>query len=623
VDAVEFGRYQLLGSIGEGGMGQVFRARDREFARDVAIKVLPTQLTDQPGYRERFHREAQIMAQLTEPHIVPIFESGEVGGRLYLVMPIIDGVSLAAALERHGPMIPLRAVRIIEQMACALDAAHAQGLVHRDVKPSNALITTGAGREFVYLIDFGIARDSTAVKLTRTGSVRGALAYMAPEQFTTGTTGPRGDIYSLACVLYECLTGTQAFTGESLEQQIAGHVTENPPRPSEHRAGIPAGLDDVIARGMAKKPDDRYQSARALAVAAERALAERAHEPALAPGPPQPHSYVDGSEVPTQLTSTGIPAVSHAARKPARKRRTLAIAIGGAAAAIIAILAVVGYLAFGPSELIQRTPFHQAGPKPGTPKPTAPAPPSQIVLPFTLGDPDGVAVDAAGTVYVADSANNRVVKLPAGSNYPIVLPFTGLNRPAGLWVDSKRGLFVVDQYNNRVLNLPNGSDTPIELPFTGLREPHDVAMDSTGSIYVADFRNNRVLKLPADSNSPTELPLPDLNGPYGVTVDDVDAVYVTDSGNNRVVKLAAGASTPVNLPFTDLNFPNGVAVDHGGSVYLTDLNNNRVLRLAPGADAAATLPFVDLFFPYGVAVDKQGNVYVADFHNRVLKLPPS
>ncbi len=307
MDAVEFGRYQLLGSIGEGGMGEVFRARDREFARDVAIKLLPTQLTDQPGYRERFRRESQIMAQLTEPHIVPIFESGEIGGRLYLVMPIIDGVSLAAALERQGPMVPLRAVRIIEQMACALDAAHAQGLVHRDVKPSNALLTTGAGREFVYVIDFGIARDSTAVKLTRTGSVRGALAYMAPEQFTTGTTGPRGDIYSLACVLYECLTGTQAFTGESLEQQIAGHVTENPPHPSEHRAGIPAAFDDVIARGMAKKPEDRYPTARDLAVAAEHALAERAHpEPAYAPRPPLPHINGEGSEVhPNRNRHTG------------------------------------------------------------------------------------------------------------------------------------------------------------------------------------------------------------------------------------------------------------------------------------------------------------------------------
>jgi serine/threonine-protein kinase len=621
VDAVEFGRYQLLGSIGEGGMGQVFRARDREFARDVAIKVLPTQLTDQPGYRERFRREAQIMAQLTEPHIIPIFESGELGGRLYLVMPIIDGVSLAAALERHGPMVPLRAVRIIEQMACALDAAHAEGLVHRDVKPSNALITTGAGREFVYMIDFGIARDSTAIKLTRTGSVRGALAYMAPEQFTTGTTGPRGDIYSLACVLYECLTGKQAFTGESLEQQIAGHVRDDPPRPSEHRAGIPVGLDEVIARGMAKNPDDRYAKARDLAVAAERALAEGVHpEPAHAHAPPQPHAIADAIEVPAQPTDTGTPAASRAARKPARKRRARAVALGGVAAAIIVILAVVGYLAYGPAQLIQKTPFH-AGPKSGAPRPTAPALPSQIVLPFTLGDPEGVEVDDTGTVYVADSANNRVVKLPAGSNYPIVLPFTGLNRPAGLWVDGKSGLFIVDQYNNRVLNLPNDSGTPVVVPFSGLREPHDVAMDSAGNIYVADFKNNRVLKLPAGSDGQTELPLPDLNGPYGVTVDDGDAVYVSDSGNNRVLKLAAGASAPVNLPFTDLNFPSGVAVDHSGNVYLTDLNNNRVLRLAPGAGAATTLPFVDLFFPYDVAVDKQGAVYVADFHNRVLKLP--
>jgi serine/threonine protein kinase len=141
VDAVKFGRYQLLGLIGEGGTGQVFKARDTAILQDVAIKVLPTELTSQPGYREQFRREAHAAAQLTESHIIPIFDTFEEDGRLFLVMPIIDGIDLASLLHRDGPMSPPRAVRMIEQLAGALDAAHAQGLVHRDVKPSNVLIT--------------------------------------------------------------------------------------------------------------------------------------------------------------------------------------------------------------------------------------------------------------------------------------------------------------------------------------------------------------------------------------------------------------------------------------------------------------------------------------------------
>ena len=274
MDEVEFGRYRLLGLIGEGAMGQVFRARDTLIPRDVAIKILPSELATQPGYRDRFRREAFTAAQLTEPHVIPIYDTGDVDGRLFLVMPIIDGIDLARLLDRDGPMSSQLAVRVIDQLASALDAAHAQGLVHRDVKPSNTLLTGARGREFAYLIDFGIVHDSAATTLTRTGAILGTLAYMAPERFTTGKADARGDIYALGCVLHECLTGSHPFPGGSMEQQVAGHLTADPPRPSRQRPGIPTGFDDVIARSMAKKPDDRYQSAHELAVAAERVLAE-------------------------------------------------------------------------------------------------------------------------------------------------------------------------------------------------------------------------------------------------------------------------------------------------------------------------------------------------------------
>ncbi|WP_264990723.1 serine/threonine-protein kinase, partial [Mycobacterium kiyosense] len=305
MDEVAFGRYRLLSVIGQGGMGTVYRAHDTLMNRDVAIKVLPTALGDRADYRERFRREAHTAARLTEPHIIPIHESGEIDGQLYLVMPIVEGIDLGQLLRRDGPMSAQEAVHVIEQLASALDAAHAVGLVHRDIKPSNALVT---GRNFVYLIDFGIAHDAAATKLTSTGMIVGTMAYMAPERFLAGTAGPSSDVYALTCVLHECLTGEHPFPGESMEQQIAGHLSLDPPRPSAQRAQVPAGFDEVISRGMAKKPEDRYASAVELADAARDAL--------IAPAVPA-HA---AASAPTAVANPDVPTTPYRPRPYAQQR---------------------------------------------------------------------------------------------------------------------------------------------------------------------------------------------------------------------------------------------------------------------------------------------------------------
>lgn len=293
MDEVMFGRYRLLSLIGEGGMGKVYRAHDTEIDRDVAIKVLPPELGSEPGYRERFRREAHIAARLNEPHIIPIHDTGEIDGRLYLVMPIIEGVDVHALLQRDGPMSPQRAVHVVEQLAAALDAAHEAGLVHRDVKPANALVTRN---DFVYLIDFGIAHDAKATKLTQTGSIIGSFAYMSPERMESGAADARADVYALACVLYECLTGAQPFSGDSMEQQVVAHLTLDPPKPSDLNPNIPHEFDAVIATGMAKRADKRYQSAGDLAVAAHRALNEASTLTAIG------DTIAASGGVPTQLS---------------------------------------------------------------------------------------------------------------------------------------------------------------------------------------------------------------------------------------------------------------------------------------------------------------------------------
>jgi serine/threonine protein kinase len=268
VDATPFGHYQLQELIGRGGMGEVYRAYDTRTDRIVALKVLPPHLAEDATFQQRFRRESQAAAGLNDPHVVPIHGYGEIDGRLYLDMRLIEGRNLGTMLEEaEKPLGPAFAVTVIDQVATALDAAHEAGLIHRDVKPSNILITD---RDFVYLIDFGLARTAGEKGLTTAGNTLGTLAYMAPERFEGAQIDPRADIYALTCVLYELITGSRPFPAESYEQQIKGHMVSPPPRPSAVDPKL-AAFDAVIAKGMAKKPVRRYQTAGELAAAARRA----------------------------------------------------------------------------------------------------------------------------------------------------------------------------------------------------------------------------------------------------------------------------------------------------------------------------------------------------------------
>lgn len=266
----QFGPYQLLRLLGRGGMGEVYEAEDTRKHRVVALKLISPQYSDNAVFRARMQREADTAGRLTEPHIVPIHDYGEINGQFFVEMRMIDGTSLRALLKQYGPLTPARAVAIVRQIAAALDAAHANGVTHRDVKPENILVTAS---DFAYLVDFGIARAASDPGLTQTGTAVGTYNYMAPERFTGDEVTYRADIYALACVLGECLTGAPPYRADSVERLIAAHLMDPAPQPSQLRPGrVPPALDQVIAKGMAKNPAERFMSAGDLAIAAHDAL---------------------------------------------------------------------------------------------------------------------------------------------------------------------------------------------------------------------------------------------------------------------------------------------------------------------------------------------------------------
>lgn len=262
----QFGPYLLKRLVGSGGMGRVFEAQDTVMDRIVALKLISGTYAQDPDYRKRLQREARIAGRLQDPHVVPIHAAGEIDGQLFVDMRLINGVDLDTMLRREGILTPARAVSIIRQVASALDAAHQAGVMHRDIKPGNILITAD---DFAYLVDFGIANQSTEEQLTQMGDVLGTWAYMAPERFSgdNAQVTHSSDIYALACVLFETLTGTPPYTGDRVSV-IGAHISGPIPRASM-RIRVPPELDSVIARGMAKRGEERYATAGQFARAAE------------------------------------------------------------------------------------------------------------------------------------------------------------------------------------------------------------------------------------------------------------------------------------------------------------------------------------------------------------------
>lgn len=605
-----FGPYLLRRLLGTGGFGEVYEAEDTVMHRVVALKLLSSSYSHNPAFRERLFREARTAGRLHDPHVVPIHGCGEIDGQLYIDMRLIDGTDLQSTLERDGALGPARSVNIVRQIAAALDAAHAETVIHRDVKPANILLGKD---DFACLVDFGLANAATDTKLTSEGTTIGSFAYLAPERLASGEVTPGADIYALACVLHECLTGASPFENRTeIPALVAAHLTSPPPRPSQQRPGIPVGFDEVIARGMAKEPERRYRSAGELGAAAQRAL-----------GTPVPSpSWTPQAAPPTQPWSPPAPTAAPTMQRPppVRRKSGRRVALIVAALGAVAVITAVGVAVSGTPNSSQPSRSTTTGPATPT-APIANAAPPLNATPLTTigyGDLSGVTVDGAGNVFVVDTGGKKVFKLAANSNAPTEIPIRGLTKPKAVAVDSAGNLYITDWSTpgtGQVWKLPPGATSPVELPF-GAILPSGLAVDGAGNVYVT--ARDQVLRLAVDAPAPTVLPFG--AGLFeSVALDGAGNVYGLQMG--RVLKLAPGATSPTQLPFSQLGRAQGIAVDAKSTVYVIDNSDNlgKLLKLPAGATTSTTPTVPENQSFGGIAVDAAGAVYLTE-NNRLLKV---
>ena len=456
-------RYQPVARLGAGAFGEVFRARDAILGRDVAVKRIRLDAFAEPAQLEevkrRFVREAQVAARLRHPNIVTVHDIVATGATSLIVMELVEGETLQSRLRARGRLDLPETIRLLEQVASALDRAHANQVVHRDVKPANIMIEPSGQ---VKVMDFGIAKLETAANLTSTGLIMGTPNYMSPEQARGLKVDGRSDLFSLGCVLYECLTGTRPFQAESVSGILVKILTEEPPPVDFRAAGLPPGVGAVLSRAMAKEPSARYASG------AEMIEALRAHAPGAAgPATVTVHAAAPPSADPA--ASVAGTAVS-APATPGRTRRWLVVAVS---LALLAALAWLGWggrpatPAGGPRSLVVEEDVGLLGRLLGR-KPrvfiTLPAGTTfRLALETPLSSESAVTGDALSAETTSPVRIEGLEAVPAGSR------LTGRVTHASSAAQSAgRGEMTLEF---DTLELPGGVSTPVRARPLGLRAP--------------------------------------------------------------------------------------------------------------------------------------------------------
>ncbi|HET9257257.1 MAG TPA: SMP-30/gluconolactonase/LRE family protein [Pseudonocardiaceae bacterium] len=650
--------YRIDALIGRGGGGVVYRATHLRLGRTDALKLLTPGLAADPEFQRRFEREALMAGTLDHPHIVPVYDAGEADGVMYLAMRLVEGSDLATVIERAGGRLDLKRTSVIlSQVASALDAAHAKGLVHRDVKPANILIgrTADVARaDHAYLSDFGLTRRFVGSALSGT-MVAGTPDYMAPELFRGEPTAPTIDVYALGCVAYACLGGSPPFRGDSFEYVMARHLSEPPPRISASRADLPAGVDSVLARAIAKNPTERYPSCGAFAAA----LRAETNAGAAASG----FSWAAVDRTGTTMLRPEPPVPG--SRKTSRRKIVVVAAV---------LVLVLGVLALAISSLSGSGELATAAPIPGDVYTCAIDPAGGVYF-STFGDARVYKVESSGKMKVVAGAG---VKGDSGDNGPATK--AQLRGPYGLAADGAGNLYIADSGSHRirkvdpagVITTAAGNGTPDSTGDGGpavlatLHYPDGLTIDRNGDLYIAEFGGYRVRKIDRSGLITTVAGTgaqgysgdggPALRatfaGPRSVGVDAVGNLYIADTGNGRIRKVnAAGTITTIagngrrggtgdGGPATaaELDNPRGIAVDQAGNVYIADSLNARIrevdtsgrirtvagngIRGLSGDGGPATA--AQLAIPDGVVVDRDNTLYIGDaLNHRVRKVDTS
>jgi YVTN family beta-propeller protein len=557
-----FAGYQIDGIAGEGGMGRVYRATEIALARPVALKLIADDFADDRKFRERFQRESMLAASIDHPNVIPIYEAGEVDGELYIAMRFVDGTDLLAAVMREGPLAPERAVKIITQVGSALDAAHRRGLVHRDVKPGNVLLT--GEDEHAYLTDFGLVKTLTgeAPGTTTAGHFVGTLDYSSPEAIQGGDADARSDVYSLGCVLYYTLTRVSPFLRDSNVGTMFAHVNEPPPSLLEAAPGIPPGLGDVVARALSKQPDERQQSAGEFAREAQAALAAPASAPRKARTPAS--------------SATAKPA---AGEGPPRRNRVLGIILPaiiglGLIAAALAALGVFkgdANKAGAPAAVATAT---------ATPAATAVASVPKVAASIEVGKgPDGISVSDDGQVWVTDASAGTAVRVDVKTNKKLGRPLPVGKDPDGV-AAAKQVAWIASTGDDKVRRVESNPDPVVVGTIPVGKQPNGISLGKQ-LVWVTNSGDDTVNRIDRGSATVVGSPIGVGKEPIGVDVG-AESVWVTNHGDGTVSRIDTSTAQIVGSPEPVGKGPRGV-IEGLGSVWVANSDDGTVSRLDPAS----------------------------------------
>ena len=604
--------FRIEGLAGVGGMGRVYLATQMALNRRVALKVIAPELADEPDFRARFERESHLSASIDHPNVIPVYEAGEAEGRLFIAMRWVEGTDLRSVIVAEGRLDPERAVAIVEQVAAALDAAHRGGLVHRDVKPANVMLTTTHGQEHVYLTDFGLTKKASSnTALTRTGFFVGTPDYMPPEQIMGERADARSDVYALGCLLFHTLTGRPPYDRGHEVAKMYAQVHDPPPSVVDGVPGTPAGLEAVITRALAKNREERYPSAGDLGRASRAALTgavpsqpERIVATGLAaPEPAEPAPGAPGAAglapelaptappaaPPTPPPSTPAPAAEPdpAPTGPPDPGPTAAPGPAPTAAPDPGPTAAPGGAPMTP------TPSRAEAPPPATPAPPSPAPPGEpprrrawpIALAAAVVVGAVAAILVATGVFSGDDENGSPSAGGAGQaseDTPapprVVATIRAGNGPDGIavdgntvWVSNSRGnvLRRIDAEIGRV-----GEPVPVG------QNPDEVEAED-GVVWVSNTDSNTVTRVESDPEgepvvtAETQVGL----GPEGLSLGP-QLVWVANGDSDSVTRLDRANGNVLPPAIAVENKPIGIFVGED-TVWVTNSFSGSVTRLDP------------------------------------------